>query len=114
MKHLIVEPVDRQLTAYNNHDTDAFVAAYHPAVRIYNFPDELVCDGRDNLRAMYQGIFERAPGINAALTKRIIIQNKVIDEEFVTRRAGKADMRAVAIYEVHEGLITKVFFLKEG
>lgn len=114
MKHSIVEPVDRQLMAYNNHDTDAFVAAYHPAVRIYNFPDELVCDGRDNLRAMYQGIFERAPGINAALTKRIIIQNKVIDEEFVTRRAGKADMCAVAIYEVNEGLITKVFFLKEG
>ena len=114
MKQSIVDPVDRQLIAYNNHDTDAFVAAYHAAVGIYNFPDELVCNGRDNLRAMYQAIFERAPGINAALTNRIIIQNKVIDEEFVTGRAGKADMRAVALYEVNEGLITKVYFLKEG
>jgi len=110
----IVDPVDRQLAAYNDHDVDAFVEPYGDDIRIYNFPDELLCEGKAVLRDMYAGIFERAPGINARLVNRIVIQNKVIDEEFVTNRAGKADMRAVAIYEVADGRISKVYFLKEG
>jgi|EBPBio282013_DNA_FD.fasta_scaffold17960_2 hypothetical protein len=114
MNEDITAPVDRQLSAYNDHDVDRFVEPYDEDIRIYNFPDELLCEGRDVLREMYRGIFERAPRINARLVNRIVVQNKIIDEEFVTNRAGKADMRAVAIYEVTNGRITKVHFLKEG
>lgn len=114
MGETIEAPVDRQLAAYNDHDVDAFVEPYADDIRIYNFPDELLCEGKSRLREMYEGIFARAPGIHAELVNRIVIQNKVIDAEFVTHRAGKPDMRAVAIYEVEDQLIRKVFFLKEG
>lgn len=114
MKTDVSEHVDRQLAAYNNHDVEAFVATYSEDIKIYDFPNELICEGKDVLREMYKGIFERAPNINAELTDRVVIQNKVIDKEFVTNRAGKDNMHAVAIYNVSEGLITKVWFLKEG
>lgn len=114
MGETIEAPVDRQLAAYNDHDVDAFVEPYGEDIRICNFPDEILCEGKSRLREMYEGIFARAPAIHARLVNRILIQNKVIDEEYVTHRAGKPDMRAVAIYEVEDKLIRKVFFLKEG
>ena len=104
--------VDQQLAAYNSHDIEAFVAAYREDIKLYEFPSVLICEGRARLRDMYAGFFQRAPRIHAQLINRIVLKNRVIDHELVTSRAGKSDMRAVAIYEVSGGLITKVWFLK--
>ena len=101
------------MAAYNSHDIAAFAALYSHDIKLYNFPADLFCEGKANLREMYSAIFKRAPNIHAELINRIVIQNTVIDQEFVSKRAAKNDMYAVAIYEVSDGLITKVWFLKE-
>ena len=42
-----------QYDAYNRHDLDAFVAAHAPNVRAYSYPDSLLFEGRDSLRARF-------------------------------------------------------------
>jgi len=54
--------------------------------------------------------FENTPDLNAEIKNRIVIGNKVIDQESVT--ANNIVFDAVAIYEVDNGKIDKVTFIK--
>jgi hypothetical protein len=48
--------------------------------------------------------------LNCEIKNRIIIGNKVIDEEYIT--ANGQNFSAVAIYEVQNGKIAKVTFIQ--
>jgi hypothetical protein len=107
--------VDQQLVAYNNQDIDAFVATYHQDVEIYNFPNKLQYKGRDKLRAGYQGMFANLKCLKATSKTRIVQNNTVIDDEIAemcTQKKGQVDktIKAIAIYEVEDGLIKRVMF----
>ena len=101
--------IQRNLDAYNAKNLDAFMKDYADDVKIYNYPNTLRTDGKETMRKGYQSWFERAKGLKAVIKKRIVIGNKVIDEEEVT--ANGQTFHAVAIYEVENGLITKVTFI---
>ena len=102
--------VQKQLDAYNNRDIDAFMDTYTDNVKLYNYPNELRTDGKKAMRESYGAFFERTPDLRAFIKSRIVIGNKVIDEEQVTIN-GKI-YNAVAIYEVENGLISKVTFIQ--
>ena len=102
--------IQRNLDAYNAKDIDAFMSDYSEDVKLYAYPNQLQTEGKDTMRKSYQSWFERAVGLNATIKKRIVIGNKVIDEEEVT--ANGQTFHAVAIYEVNEGKITKVTFIQ--
>ena len=55
-------------------------------------------------------VVEQTPDLHCKITSRIVTGNKVIDEEFLTIH-GK-NYSAVAIYEVENGKIIKVTFVK--
>ena len=105
-------PVQAQLDAYNKHDLDSFIAQYAPGVKIYNFPSmELTLEGRENLRAFYRDHRFNLPDLRADLLKRIVQGDTVIDHEEVHGMKEDA-IYVIAIYEVREGLIQKVWFVR--
>jgi len=102
--------VQRNLDAYNARDIDAFMADYSDDVKTYAYPNTLRTEGKEAMRKGYSDWFARVKDLRAYIKKRIVIGNKVIDEEQVT--ANGQIFNAVAIYEVENGKITKVTFIQ--
>jgi len=102
----------KQLDAYNKQDLEAFLSVYSEDVLIMEFPgDTITTRGIDEMRARYGKLFEAHPNNHAELLSRIVHGNKVIDHELVTGRADGSEKKAVAIYEIKNDKIAKVWFL---
>jgi hypothetical protein len=102
-------PISEQMIAYNNRDINAFMNAYSDTIKTYNYPAKLGHTGKASMKKSYAQFFETTPDLNYTVPQRIIIGNIVIDEEHIT--ANGDQVRAVAIYEVLDGKISKVTFL---
>ncbi len=102
--------VQKQLDAYNARDIDAFMDTYSNNIELYNFPNKSTRKGKEAMREGYAGFFENTPDLHCEIKNRIVIGNKVIDEEYIT--ANGKSFSAVAIYEVENGKIAKVTFLQ--
>lgn len=105
-----LEIVQEQLEAYNNRDIDAFLRTYSEDISLYNYPNKKTSQGQEQMRQGYQGFFESTPDLHCEIKNRIVIGNKVIDEEFLT--INGRNFSAVAIYEVVKGKIAKVTFIQ--
>lgn len=107
--------VQRQLNAYNARDAAAFAATYAPGVAIRNLPETAdLMKGREALRARYADLFQQRPDQAVHILHRVKDGPFVIDQEqFVHRWDGsKTAFAGTAIYEVKDGLIQTVWFLK--
>jgi hypothetical protein len=104
--------VQTQLNAYNARDIDAFLATYSDDVEIYDFPEKLRFKGKPAMRARYTRVFGDQT-LHATVSKRIAMNNTVIDHEHVRLLFpdGPGMLNAVAIYDVREGKIAKVTFI---
>ena len=102
--------VNIQLEAYNARDINAFLATYSDDIEIYDNAGKMTMKGHDDLRRSYSKLFDNTPNLNCRIENRIIINNKVIDKENVI--ANDRVLEAVAIYDVENGKITKVRFVK--
>ncbi|WP_290627545.1 nuclear transport factor 2 family protein [Altibacter sp.] len=102
--------VQEQLDAYNNRDIGAFMDTYTDDVELYNFPAVLFSEGKKGMHNSYASFFAATPNLHCKILNRIVIGNKVIDQEKVTANDGT--IQAVAIYEVANGLISKVTFVQ--
>ena len=102
--------VNKQLLAYNNRDIAAFTNTYSKDVKLYSFPNKLNSEGQEALRKGYASFFESVPDLNAEIVNRIVLGNKVIDNEKV--KINGQIFYAIAIYEVENGLISKVTFIQ--
>ncbi|NOV01496.1 nuclear transport factor 2 family protein [Paenibacillus planticolens] len=109
MKETVVQ---RQLQAYNDKNIDAFMDCYSEDIKIYDFPDTLRMEGQEAMRTRYQTLFESYPDMIATVDKRIFHGNYAIDHEEITGRLEGSTLKAVAIYEIKDDRITKVWFLK--
>lgn len=101
-----------QLNAYNAGNLDAFVEVYHPDVEAYAFPGTPRFSGHTKMREIYGNLFQRAPDLHCKLVNRITYGNTVIDREIVTGVPGRDILEAVAMYEITDGLIRKVWFIQ--
>lgn len=104
------EVVQIQLDAYNNRDLQGFLDTYSDNIQIYNFPNTLNYEGKETLSRLYKNLFDNTPDLHCEIKHRTILGNKVLDEEYITMNDTK--FRAVAIYEVAHGKITKVTFVR--
>jgi uncharacterized protein (TIGR02246 family) len=110
----LLKPADvaqAQLDAYNVQDLDRFCAFYAPHVVVAELNGEVTLRGRDAFRARYAEIFAQNPQNRAELVGRMVIGNRVIDHERVTRKAGET-FDVAAIYTIADGLIVRVDFVK--
>lgn len=102
--------VQRQVDAYNARDLARFVATFHEDVQVYRMPSqEPSISGKAKLGEFYATQRFNLPKLHAEIVKRIVLGNKVIDQERVTGVREQA-MEVVAVYEVVGGLIRNVWF----
>lgn len=106
------ELAEKQLEAYNKQDLEAFLDCYSSDVEVYNFPNELVYKGIENMRQRYSTAWAQNPNQKAEVTKRIVLINTIIDEEFVTGRTNGVNAHVVAIYKVADNKIKQVYFIR--
>jgi len=109
------EVVQRQLNAYNARDAVAFAATYAPDVSIRTLPETTdLMKGREALQAKYGEMFKQRPDQAVHITSHAVQGPFVIDQEQFVHRwdAGKTSFAGTAIYEVKDGLIQTVWFLR--
>jgi imidazolonepropionase-like amidohydrolase len=104
--------VQRQVEAYNARDIDAFLSFYAENVVIRRLPaGELMWDGRKAMRDRYDKRFTESLELHCTISNRIVHGDFVVDHELVTGVPDRPRIRAVATYEVRDGLIQNVWFL---
>jgi imidazolonepropionase-like amidohydrolase len=104
--------VQRQVEAYNARDIGAFLSYYADDVVIRRLPSgEVAWDSKEAMRPRYAKRFAENPDLFCTITQRIVHGNWVIDHELVTGVKDRPRVRAVATYEVKNGLIQNVWFL---
>ncbi|MBL7730970.1 MAG: nuclear transport factor 2 family protein [Chitinophagaceae bacterium] len=101
-----------QLDAYNNRDIEAFLKPYSDSVQVYFFPNQFLYKGKETMRKEYAGMFANTPDLHCNLKSRVVVGNRVIDEESVVFDKNKPAFHAVAIYTVANGKITAVHFIQ--
>jgi hypothetical protein len=106
--------VNRQLDAYNRRDIDAFCRLFHPdAVTGDLESGEMSIRGIDAIRAFYGARFADNPAIHCVVHGRMEIGEYAIDRETVTGVAG-GPLEILAIYEVRDGLIRSIRFIRRS
>ena len=103
--------VSRQLEAYNAHDLEGFCACYADDASLRNFHEpKPYAVSKAEMRAIYGQRFSN-PGLKARIAKRIAQGRYVIDQEEVEGLGDKI-LHVIAIYEVADGLIKSVSFIR--
>lgn len=110
----IEQLAQQQLDAYNRSDLDAFIACYHPDVRVLDGDTESVI-GIDGLRDRYRTLF-REWEFGATVPQRMSLSTHCIDfEEWwrVDPETGERTKGQILVrYEERDGLVGTVQFLR--
>jgi hypothetical protein len=102
-----------QLDAYNEKRLQDFVDQYDDQIVVMDFPsNHITLEGKAAFTERYKKLFEENPQLNAQLKNRTVMGKYVIDHEYLTGRANGTTGEAIAIYEVNDTYITKVWFIR--
>lgn len=105
--------VEEQLSYYNQNDLEGFCNTYADDIEIYDLSTgQVMLSGKNELREKYQYRFD-VQKVKAEIVNRIVIGNKVIDHEEVYGIKENQIVKAVAIYEIKDNLISRVNFIFE-
>ena len=103
--------VQKQMKAYNTRDIETFASCFTEDVEVYTFPDQLMYKGKGQLKTSYEGFFKNTPHLYCELVERTVNGNRVKDEVLITRLKGTKPMKTTILYEVEDGLISKMYFI---
>lgn len=103
--------VQRQLEAYNARDLEGWLVTYKDDAEQYLLHGGLLASGHEAIRRRMTDRFND-PALHAQLVLRTVMDNIVIDHEFVSRTFpdGIEVVEMICIYEVQAGLIVKATF----
>lgn len=105
--------VQKQMDAYNQRDVEAFVAMYSADIKVYNFPDELVFEGKEKMRERYSNSFSSTPDLHSTLISRSILGNTVIDQEYIIVDNTKPAIEMIVIYKIQGQEIIEMYWLRK-
>jgi hypothetical protein len=97
--------VKRKTDAYNAHNLSDFLSVYHPDVRIYEYPDMLLGEGRGHLENIFKAQFDEEEG-QIVVHSRHALENIVLSDESSTTWDHTEHL--IGIYTVKDGLIVEV------
>ncbi|WP_223587675.1 nuclear transport factor 2 family protein [Neobacillus bataviensis] len=108
----IEKVVQKQIEFYNNQDLEGFATTYSDDITVLTFPDNTITlSGKQALIERYTETFKKK--MFAEIKNRSIVGNKVIDWEIATNGLTGESTGLMAIYEVKNDLISKVWFIRE-
>lgn len=106
--------VQGQLEAYNARDIEKFCTYFHPEITAWSLsPFEQRPSGMENFKKGYGAMFAASPNLHCKLLSRIVLDEMILDEEWVTGSAKFPNgVHATAIYAFRDGLIDRVWFAR--
>lgn len=105
-----LEVVNKRMDFYNQHNFDEFIQLYADDVKVYTYPDKLLGTGTDNIASIFEPKFAEK-SIQVEIISQMNNGNFVINHETVTENGS--DTKYVSIYEVEDGLIRSVKFVRD-
>ena len=107
---LPLDVVNQRMSAYNRHDLGAFLDVYSDGIEVFNYPDSSLGKGKKHLRGIFEPMFEEGV-VQVAVHHQITKDSYVVNHETVTY--GDTTTEYVSIYEVRDGLIQSVRFVRD-
>jgi len=103
--------VMRQVEFYNARNLEGFLSTYHEDAVIER-PSQgvVVARGRRAIREGFAKLFAANSALHCAVDARIVKGDFVAISEKITGLAAEGARDALAIYEVKDGLISRVWF----
>lgn len=102
-----------QVEKWNQRDLPRFLAAYDPGASLFLLSTgERLAAGEEALRERYETIFESNPHLHEEVLQRIALGPWVAYRERVVMNPEDGPMESIAIYEVRDSLIRRVWFLR--
>lgn len=103
--------VAERTRAVNANDIEAFLAVYHPEVRLYQYPERLLGTGTQRMRTIFGPLF--ATG-RAAVTVhgQMVLEGTVVSQETLTLNGVSEDL--ISVYTVEDGQITQVRLIERA
>jgi hypothetical protein len=95
---------------YNQHNFSDFIKLYADDVKIYTHPDKLLGSGVENISSIFKPKF-KSESIQVKIISQMNNGSHVINHEVVTEDG--IDTKYISIYEVKEGLITSLRFVRD-
>ena len=105
-----IEVVDARMRAYNDHDLESFLKVYADDAKIYTYPDNELTSGKAGLQSIFESLFKEGL-VKVTIHSQIKKDSYVINHETVDY--GHEKIEYVSIYEVRNGLITSVRFVRD-
>ena len=106
------EIVDRQLVVYNAHDIDGYCALFANDATISDLvTGQMICSGLDEIRNVYTKRFADNPNLHCVVHQKMEGSSFAIDKETVSG-LPTGPLHIMAIYEVREGLIQSLRFIR--
>ena len=102
--------VNLRMQAYNNHDLEAFLKTYSEEIEIFTYPDTSLGSGKKHMQNLFEPMFNEG-SVSVEIHHQIAKDGYVINHETVTYGDDKTEY--VSIYEVRDGLITTVRFVRD-
>lgn len=111
MNNNIDDVIDRQIDAYNRQDIEEFIDCYSNDIQVYMLESsKKLTEGKEQLKAVMKASFEAKPKAETLVESRIKQNNLVIDVETILGHEDGKIIRSVAIYEITDGKISKLWF----
>ena len=110
VNHSPLEVVNQRMDFYNQHNFEKFITLYSDSVKVYTYPDKLLASGKENLASIFKPKFS-SKSIQVKIITQINNGNYVINQEIVTEKG--MDTKYVSIYEVKNGFIISVRFVRD-
>ncbi len=103
--------VNARMSAYNNHDIEAFLKNYSEDIQVFTYPNvPLGAKGKAHLRSIFEPMFKEGK-VGVKVHQQITQGSFIINHETVTYNDN--EKKYVSIYEVQDGLIKSVQFVRE-
>lgn len=105
--------IDAQIAAYVVGDIAAFSACYADDAVCVRLPKgNVIANGKTEIETVWGSLFTARDGeIQFELANRIELGAFVTDHEHIIRKDGRT-FEAIAIYEVRDGLIARVWLIE--
>jgi hypothetical protein len=106
--------IEGHLAAYNRRDLEAFLTFFHDDVEIYSFPQNDRMVGKEAVATAFETLFASVESLEATIEQRSEHSGIVVDTERVEFRARNGDpqvLKALAIYQLREGTIYRLWLI---
>lgn len=103
--------VNARMDAYNRHDLESFLKTYAEDIQVFTYPNiPLGNKGKSHLKSIFEPMFKEAK-VSVKVIHQIAQGRHIINHEIVSYKGS--EQKYVSIYEVENGLIKTVQFVRE-